>query len=241
MELNHSFTVHRPIADAWAILTDVERIAPCLPGAQLQEIAHEESGDVYRGVVKVKLGAIQAQFKGEAHFLDKDDSAHKAVLKASGRDTGGRGNAAATITAILEPVDDGVTNCSVLTDLSITGKVANFGRGVLNDVSDKLLAQFSSNLNTLLESGDDQGPSAPSAPSASEAPSPAGAADSTPTATSSEQHAGGSHHTRVRRIHGPAAEPIDLLEHAGLPMVKMLVPVIGGLLLVLLLLRRRRR
>lgn len=239
MELNHSFTVHRPIADAWAILTDVERIAPCLPGAQLQEIAHEESGEVYRGVVKVKLGAIQAQFKGEAHFLDKDDSAHKAVLKASGRDTGGRGNAAATITAILEPVDDGVTNCSVLTDLSITGKVANFGRGVLNDVSDKLLAQFSSNLNSLLESGDDQAAPAPSAPSDAEAPSPGDTADATPSA--SERHADGSHHTRVRRIHGPAAEPIDLLEHAGLPMMKMLVPAIGGLLLVLLLLRRRRR
>ena len=94
-QLVNEFTVNRPIDEAWAVITDVERIAPCLPGAQLQEI----EGDVYRGVVKVKLGSITPQFKGQATFVERDDDAHRAVLKAEGRDTGGRGNAAATITA----------------------------------------------------------------------------------------------------------------------------------------------
>ena len=88
-QLVNEFTVNRPIDEAWAVITDVERIAPCLPGAQLQEI----EGDVYRGVVKVKLGSITPQFKGQATFIERDDAAHRAVLKAEGRDTGGRGNA----------------------------------------------------------------------------------------------------------------------------------------------------
>jgi uncharacterized protein len=242
MELNHSFTVNRPVEEAWAVLTDVERIAPCLPGAQLQEIANEDSGDVYRGVVKVKLGAIQAQFKGEARFAEKDDDAHKAVLTASGRDTGGRGNAAATITATLESVSDEVTTCSVHTDLSITGKVANFGRGVLNDVSDKLLAQFSANLNDLLATSENVVSSdTASAPADEGADSPSGDTPSGDTSSSDTSSSDTSSTPRVRTIDGPEAEPIDLLEHAGLPVAKMLLPIVGGLILVLLLLRRRRR
>ena len=97
-QLVNEFTVNRPIDEAWAVITDVERIAPCLPGAQLQEI----EGDIYRGVVKIKLGSITPQFKGQANFVERDDDAHRAVLKAEGRDTGGRGNASAEITAQAE-------------------------------------------------------------------------------------------------------------------------------------------
>jgi carbon monoxide dehydrogenase subunit G len=248
MDLNHEFTVHKPIDEAWVVLTDVEKIAPCLPGAQLQEIAHEDGIEKYRGIVKVKLGAIQSQFKGEAHFIEKDDENHKAVLKAAGRDTGGRGNAAATITAILEPVSDTVTTCKVLTDLSITGKVANFGRGVLADVSDKLLAQFSDNLNTLLEQD------AP-ADATTTAPAEAAPADDTTAATDTaatddavpaeaasaeDTAASPSTPPKVRTIDGPAAEPIDLLEHAGAPVLKILVPLLGGLAILFFLLRRRK-
>ena len=100
MDLNHQFTVAVPVEDAWRILTDVERIAPCLPGAQLQEI----EGETYRGVVKVKVGPIQAQFKGQASFLERNDVDHKAVLKGEGRDTGGKGNASALITAQLTSI-----------------------------------------------------------------------------------------------------------------------------------------
>lgn len=249
MDLNHEFTVHKPIDEAWVVLTDVEKIAPCLPGAQLQEIAHEDGIEKYRGIVKVKLGAIQSQFKGEAHFIEKDDENHKAVLKAAGRDTGGRGNAAATITAILEPVSESVTNCKVLTDLSITGKVANFGRGVLADVSDKLLAQFSDNLNALLEqdasteapaSAPDADPTPEAAPV--EAATTATADDAEPAAdsTAAEPKADTPAPPKVRTIDGPAAEPIDLLEHAGAPVLKILVPLLGGLAILFLLLRRRK-
>ena len=155
-QLVNEFTVNRPIDEAWAVITDVERIAPCLPGAELQEI----EGDIYRGVVKVKLGSITPQFKGQATFIDRDDPGHRAVLKAEGRDTGGRGNAAAEITAQAESLSPTSTRCVVTTDLHITGRVAQFGRGILGDVSKKLMAQFASNLNTML---DDQGAESPAA------------------------------------------------------------------------------
>ena len=141
MELSNDFRVALPVERAWAVLTDVERIAPCLPGAQLQEI----EGDEYRGIVKVKVGPITAQYKGKATFVSQDAESHVAVLRAEGRETRGQGNANATITATLTP-DDGGTAVSVVTDLTVTGRVAQFGRGVLADVSAKLLDQFVDNL-----------------------------------------------------------------------------------------------
>src|SRR5256714_7894541 len=126
MELSNEFVVPVGVDEAWVLLTDVERIAPCMPGAQLQEIEGEE----YRGIVKVKVGPITAQYKGAAHFVEKDDAAHRAVLRAEGRDTRGAGNANATITATLTP-DGDATLVRVATDLTVTGKVAQFGRGVL--------------------------------------------------------------------------------------------------------------
>ena len=137
MELTNEFVVPVGVDEAWKLLTDVELIAPCMPGAELKEIEGEE----YRGVVKVKVGPITAQYKGKATFVEKDDAAHKAVLRAEGRDTRGQGNANATITATLEPEGDG-TKVKVVTDLSITGRAAQFGRGVMADVSTKLLGQF---------------------------------------------------------------------------------------------------
>ena len=129
------------------MITDVERIAPCLPGAQLQEI----EGDIYRGIVKIKLGSITPQFKGQASFIERDDAAHTATLKAEGRDTGGRGNASAEIAAQAESLSPTSTRVVVTTDLHITGKVAQFGRGIIGDVSKKLMAQFAGNLNTMLD------------------------------------------------------------------------------------------
>ena len=148
MDLNHEFIVNVPVNDAWLILTDLERIAPCLPGAQLTEV----EGDTYRGQVKVKVGPIVAQFKGQASFVSRDDVAHTASLKGEGRDTTGKGNASAIITAQLTSVTPTSTKCTVVTNLTISGKVAQFGRGALADVSDKLLAQFSENLNQLIDS-----------------------------------------------------------------------------------------
>ena len=146
-QLVNEFTVNRPIEEAWPVICDVERIAPCMPGAQLEEI----EGDVYRGVVKIKLGAVSTQFKGQAQFVERDDVNHRAKLKAEGRDTGGRGNAAADITAVCEALSPTSTKCTVTTDLHITGKVAQFGRGIMGDVSKKLMEQFAANLNTMLD------------------------------------------------------------------------------------------
>src|SRR4029077_15398013 len=169
-QLVNEFTVNRPIDEAWAVITDVEKIAPCLPGAQLQEI----EGDIYRGVVKIKLGSITPQFKGQASFTDRDDAAHTATLKAEGRDTGGRGNASAEIAAQAESLSPTSTRVVVTTDLHITGKVAQFGRGIIGDVSSKLMGQFANNLNEML---DEQGLDGPPAeePKAAESADPVAA------------------------------------------------------------------
>jgi uncharacterized protein len=156
MELTNDFRVNAPVEEAWKVLTDVERIAPCMPGAQLQEV----EGDEYRGIVKVKVGPITAQYKGAATFVEKDDSAHRAVLRADGRDTRGQGNASAMITATLVE-DGGGTKVTVVTDLTVTGKVAQFGRGVMADVSEKLLGQFVKNLEARVLSQDRSSGSTP--------------------------------------------------------------------------------
>ena len=202
MDLNHQFTVAVPVEDAWRILTDVERIAPCLPGAQLQEI----EGETYRGVVKVKVGPIQAQFKGQASFIERDDAAHKVVLKGEGRDTTGKGNAAAVITAEMTAVDTNNTSVTVNTDLSVTGKVAQFGRGAMADISDKLLAQFVVNLNALIA----EQPATAAAPAAAPAPAEG-----------------------VRTIESAEVAPLDLLSAAGSPILKRAIPVVVVVVAVL--------
>ena len=161
-QIVNEFTVNRPIDEAWPIICDVERIAPCLPGAELEEI----EGDVYRGKVKVKLGAVSAQFKGEAQFVERDDADHHALLKAKGRDTGGRGNAEAEIVADAESLSPTSTKCTVTADLHITGKVAQFGRGIMGDVSKKLMDQFAANLNRMLDEQGDTPAAEPASPAA---------------------------------------------------------------------------
>jgi carbon monoxide dehydrogenase subunit G len=143
MELTNEFTVNVPVDEAWLVLTDMTKIAPAMPGAKLETV----EGDQYRGSVKVKVGPVTAEYKGAATFLERDDAAHRAVVRAEGRETRGQGNATATITATLVPAGEG-TRVSVVTDLSITGRVAQFGRGVLADVSNKLLGQFVASLET---------------------------------------------------------------------------------------------
>lgn len=216
MELNHHFTVNVPVAEAWKILTNVELIAPCLPGAQLQEV----EGDTYRGVVKVKVGPIQAQFKGQASFLERNDVDHKAVLKGEGRDTGGKGNASALITAQLTSISPTSTKVEVNTDLAVTGKVAQFGRGAMADISDKLLAQFSQNLNTLISEIPSETESAPAA-------APAVAEVVEPT-TSAEPV--------VRKIDSPEAAPLNLLNAAGSTMLKRALPVAAGIAVLVIIL-----
>ena len=147
MELSNEIDVNAPIEEVWKAFNTPERIAPCLPGAELQEV----DGDNFNGLVKIKVGPITAQYKGTATYLDKDESSQKVVIKGDGRDTRGAGNASATITAILTEVSTNTTNVNVHTELTITGKVAQFGRGAISDVSGKLMTQFAKNLEQLLE------------------------------------------------------------------------------------------
>jgi uncharacterized protein len=173
MELAHEFTVDTPIDRAWAVLTYVERIAPCMPGAELTEV----DGDTYHGLVKVKVGPITAQYKGTASFVEKDEAAHRAVLKAAGRDTRGQGNASATVTAVMTEQREG-TRVAITTNMTVSGRVAQFGRGVMADVTAKLLQQFVSNLEANVLAPDGKGEAA----SAGDAPGLAGVAPATDAA-----------------------------------------------------------
>ena len=226
MELINEFRVGVPVEEAWAVLTDVERIAPCLPGAQLTEV----DGETYSGNVKVKVGPITAQYKGTATFIEKDDDVHRAVLKADGRDTRGQGNASALVTATLVADGDG-TLVTVKTDLTITGKVAQFGRGVLADVSSKLVGQFVQSLEADVLSG--------SAAPAVAPPSSDGTSNDTSNDTSDDTSDDTS--TGPRKIDSKEAAPVDLLGSAGGPVAKRIAPIFGVLVVVFWLLRRRRK
>jgi uncharacterized protein len=164
VELNNEFRVAVPAAKTWLVLTDVQRVAPCIPGAQLLSV----DGDDFTGAVKVKVGPITVSYKGEASFQEKDEAAQRVVIKASGKETRGSGNAAALVTAQLKDEGD-ATHVVITTDLTISGKAAQFGRGVLADVSTNLIGQFARNLEADL-----LGAAAPSVTSAEPAASDAG-------------------------------------------------------------------
>lgn len=137
MKIENTFTVDAPIEEAWELLTNIPEIAPCLPGAKLTD----EVDGVYSGGIKVKVGPVTSEYKGSAHFVEKDDANYKAVIDGKGRDVRGAGNAQALITAQMTPEGD-KTKVDIETDLKVSGKVAQFGRGVMQDVSTKLLGKF---------------------------------------------------------------------------------------------------
>ncbi len=213
MELKDSFEVAHPIGAVWEVLTDVERIAPCLPGAQLTG----SDGDVHEGLVKVKVGPITSQYKGKASFTERDDDAHRLLMSASGRDTRGAGNASAEITVSLEAVTDASTRVSVHTDLTITGKVAQFGRGVLADVSKKLMGQFADNLADLVAASEIE--AAPDEPAAADPSGETGQDEVPAPAPAPEKE----------------VEAVDLLSVAGAPMLKRLLPVIVAVVVVVII------
>jgi carbon monoxide dehydrogenase subunit G len=149
VELNNEFRVAVPAATTWAVLTDVDRVARSLPGATLLTV----DGDDFTGAVKVKVGPITVSYRGEAAFLEKDGATQRVVLKANGKETRGNGSAAATVTAQLKDEGSAGTLVSISTDLTISGKAAQFGRGVLADVSTNLINQFAKNLEADLLGG----------------------------------------------------------------------------------------
>ncbi len=196
MRLEHSFVVPVPVDQAWGVLLDVERIAPCMPGAALTEY----SGDDFAGTVRVKLGPVNLLYKGSGRFLERDEAARRVVLEASGRDTRSAGTAAATVTSTLHPADDG-TRVDVVTDLNVTGRPAQFGRGMLADVSGKLIGQFAACLAEQLSAE----PAAAAAEPAAVAAEPAAVAAEPAAPVSSVDTA-----APPREV-----EPIDLLAVTG--------------------------
>jgi len=219
MRIADEFRVSVPPERAWPLLLDIERVAPCLPGAQLQEV----DGDEYRGIVKVKVGPITAQYKGSAKIAEADEAARRMVIRAVGRDTRGQGNASATITATLRPDGQG-TIVKVDTDLAITGKVAQLGRGVLADVSSKLLGQFVETLETDVLA----------APT--EVVDLVKVTEVIEVVTEPTGNGSGP-----RRIDAPEPEPVSLLETAGAPLLWRIVPIVAVTVVVLWWARRRRR
>jgi carbon monoxide dehydrogenase subunit G len=212
VELNNEFRVAVPAAKTWQVLTDVERVAPCIPGAQLLSV----DGDDFTGVVKVKVGPITVSYKGDASFREKDEAAQRVVIKATGKETRGSGNAAAVVTAQLK--DDGThgTIVSITTDLTVSGKAAQFGRGVLADVSTNLIGQFARNLEADL-----LGDTATSAG----ASTPVAAATAAVTASD-------------------GVDSVDLLKVVAVPMAKRYAPAIAAVaagVTVGFLLGRRKR
>jgi len=154
MKLENEFTVPAPLEQAWQVLLDVERVAPCLPGASLAG----GDGETFDGAMTIKLGPVTSRFEGTVRIVEADRAGHRAVLRAEARDARGSGTAAATITTSLRAAGGG-TRVAVETDLQVSGPVAQFGRGVMQDVSDKLLGQFVACLEQRL--GDSPAPPAP--------------------------------------------------------------------------------
>jgi len=213
MEMSNEIEVNASASDVWAAFNDVERIAPCLPGAQLTEIEGEE----YRGVVKVKVGPVNAQYKGKATFTERNQDAMQVVILAEGRETRGQGNASATITATVEALGDDRTKVGVTTDLKITGKVAQIGRNLIPDVSAKIMDQFAGNLEAMLSASDSDDSSSPEGASAQE--------------------------SGDKPVFSPEPEAVDLLNVAGPPVAKKFGPlagVVAALWIVRRLFKRRK-
>jgi uncharacterized protein len=213
MRLEHKFTVPVPIDTVWRALLDPERVVPCFPGATLTSA----SGDEFAGIVKVRLGPISLQYRGSGRFTETDEAGHRTVIEASGTASGGQGTAAATMQASLAENGEG-TAVTVATDLTVTGKPAQFGRGLIEDVSGKIIGQFADCLSRSLEPKEGSAPVAESPPSAPSQPTP-------------------SQPALVRPVPVPVTEEIDLLDAAGWAVAKRAIPAIAALILLALVIR----
>jgi carbon monoxide dehydrogenase subunit G len=265
MQLENKFTIDAPIEKAWEALNTPETVAPCFPGATLQEY----EGDSFTGTVKVKLGPISLTYKGKGTYVTRDDANHKVVIEASGRDSRGNGTASATVTGTMVADGPNRTAVTMVTDMTITGRPAQFGRGVISDVADKIIGQFSACVaGKLAPASEEQavesapapakpspGPAAPSGEGAS-APAPAAGSVAAPAAGGNTNGSGSAQ--AVAAAKGPVLAPkgatssgplrsevdaIDLLDTAGAPVLKRLAPVAAGalLFLIIFLIRRARR
>ena len=220
MRFEHEFSVPVPVEQAWAVLLDVERVAPCLPGASLDIF----EGDEFTGRMKVKVGPITVTYRGSARFENVDKDAHSLTIQASGKEARGSGTASATVKATLTP-HDGSTMVVVETSFNVTGRPAQFGRGVMAEVGAKLIDRFAVNLAQLLTEPAHEAPAVPQepredGPRLSAVPGPE--EDVRPAGT-------------LRTSLTPDEEALDLLEIAGTPLLKRVAPVVGALAALLLI------
>ncbi|MEV0146643.1 MULTISPECIES: SRPBCC family protein [unclassified Nonomuraea] len=260
MRFEHEFTVPVPVEQAWAVLLDVERVAPCLPGASLDVV----EGDEFTGRMKVKVGPITVTYRGSARFEDVDKDSHTLTMQASGKEARGPGTASATVKARLTPAAAGTTAVAVETSFHVTGRPAQFGRGVMTEVGGRLIDRFAGNLAGLLAEPSHEPPAAPAAQVPAEdtvaedtvaedtvaEETPAGETAAGETAAGEtaaeerhlaavpdpeqeqkpepeqERQPGGT----PRTARSADEEALDLLELAGMPLLKRLAPVAGVLL-----------
>ena len=234
MKLENEFTVNVPVEDAWNVLLDLERVTPCLPGAALTE---QSDDDEYKGEMKVRLGPVTQEYNGTVRIEEADESEHRAVLKADGKDARGQGAATATITSTLHDEGDGSTKVRVETDMQITGRAAQFGRGVQQNVAERLLSRFAECLENEIVGG-----------GAKEEAEAAATSEAGPSENDAAAEGASEEEEQPRRRiiqQDREVEPLDLGEasrDAVLKRVKQAAPVAAGLvaLVVVIWLVRRR-
>ena len=238
--MENEFTVEAPVEQAWETLLDLERITPCLPGAALEE----ESGDEYKGTMTIRLGPVTQKYNGTVSFEETDEESHRAVLKAEGKDARGQGTASATITSALSE-EDGGTKVRVETDMHLTGRAAQFGRGVQQEVATKLINQFAECLEKEI-----MGENIREEPEQPAEPEETAETEETEEAVSANgsgaEETGEEDEKPKRRIiqQDHDVEPLDLGEASREAVIKRVVPLafgVGALVVVLWLVRRRRR
>ncbi|MFY9864387.1 MAG: SRPBCC family protein [Trebonia sp.] len=237
IELDNSFTVPVPPEQAWDVLLDVERIAPCMPGATVTSV----EGDEIAGQVKVKLGPLSLSYKGTAKFIEKDPASHTIAIEATGKETRGAGTASATVHASLKPDDaEGQTTVSIHTSLNVTGRPAQFGRSLLPEVSGKLIDQFAANLRALIDSTNRPAEAEPEATPAQDAAAATGDAAAAATA------AGTAAATQTTAAPAQPVAPLqqedslNLIKLVGGPVLKRVLPIVLGAALIAIFQRRIR-
>jgi carbon monoxide dehydrogenase subunit G len=227
--MENEFTVDAPVEQAWETLLDLERITPCLPGAALEE----ESGDEYKGTMTIRLGPVTQKYNGTVSFEETDEESRRAVLKADGKDARGQGTASATITSSLSEENGGGTKVRVETDMHLTGRAAQFGRGVQQEVATKLINQFAECLEKeIMGENIREEPEQPAEPEEAVGANGSGAED-----TDEEK----PKRRIIQQDHD--VEPLDLGEASREAVLKRVIPLaagVGALLIVVWLLRRRR-
>src|SRR4051812_25712130 len=254
MKLENEFTVPASIDQAWAVLLDVPRVAPCLPGATVEPDRGEEGE--YKGQMKIKIGPITASYKGTVKIQEADEANHTVAMRAQAKDARGQGTAAATITSTMTEVADG-TKINVVTDMRVTGPAAQFGRGVMQDVSAKLMTRFADCLAEQMQVS----PDAEEAPAETPAPAPAEEAEapvgvpgassgvSSAEATEPPGASSGVSSAEAAEPAAPKAPPpprptddvLDLGEASRDAVLKRLAPIAAGVVALLVLIRIVRR